>query len=199
MEWQTVTKKSRSRIRSHQFQTKSSEFQASYISFADLISKCKATEDFSSLKSQISHHCTGEIVAVGLGNFSSSLYSTSQQALYELLLQDRPGVLFDPAYTADELAYLSSKGYQINQGRFSDECLQDRTFYMIHCHYSLYEELLSQSWTESVKVVIIGNSMQSVKDKFTNHSARKNVENFTSVLIETKDLAFSDTYINKNF
>lgn len=199
MEWQIVTKSSRSRIRSHQSQTKSSEFQVSYISFADIISKCKATEEFISLKSRILLHCTGKIVAVGLGNFSSSLYSTSQQALYELLIQDQPGILFDPAYNDDELNYLYSKGYETNTGRFCDECSQDRTFYMIHCHYSLYEELLTQSWIENAKVVIIGNSIQSIKDKFTNPLAVKNAENFGSLLIETKDLAFSDTYINKNF
>lgn len=199
MEWQIVTKSSRSRIRSHQTQTKSSEFQVSFISVPEIISKCKADQEFVSLKTQISLHCIGKIVAVGLGNFSSSLYSTSQQALYELLIQDQAGELFDPAYNSEELKYLSSKGYEANIGKFTDEAQIERTFFMIHCHFSLYEELLFQDWIEKTKVVIIGNSISSIKEKFSNDSAKTNAEKFCSVLVETHDLAFSDTYINKNF
>jgi len=199
MEWQIVTKSSRSRIRSHQTQTKSSEFQVSFISVPEIISKCKADPEFVSLKSQISPHCIGKITAVGLGNFSSSLYSTSQQALYELLIQDQLGELFDPAYSSEELNYLSSKGYEANIGNFTDETLIERTFFMIHCHYTLYEELLSQDWIEKTKVVIIGNSILSIREKFSKSCAINNAGKFSSTLIETRDLAFSDTHINKNF
>ncbi|OMJ72941.1 hypothetical protein SteCoe_28477 [Stentor coeruleus] len=201
MDWQVVSKKSKSRIRSHQTSTASSLYKVSFLSFCDTISASKKDKSLISLSEKCSEICEGTIIAVGIGNFSSALYSTSQQALYELLIQDKGqiGVFFDPGYLPSEVEYLEEQKWQVNQGVFNQEQTGSCTFFMIHCHYSLYETLLSSPWVSQCRVTIIGNSLNDMVSKFKQPSAISIASTFHSSKLETIDLAFVDTFISKNF
>ena len=201
MEWVTVTKNSNSRIRSHQTGTISSSISLSYTSYHQKIHACKKEFSQNGWAKNLSDRISGKIIAVGLGNFSSSDYSISQHALYEYLIEENKvnGELFDPAYSSEETTYLEEKGYRVNIKNFNKEQQENCTFLMIHCHYSLYENLLLSEWIQNFRICIIGNSLNDIKTKFLDQEAFKNAESFQSIDLNLNDLAFYQTYLNTNY
>jgi SRR1 len=198
MEWQVVKKKSRSRIRSHKTGTISAEFLHSYYNFNQRISECKKKLSQCNWVIKLADTCSDLIVAVGLGNFSCSEYSISQHSLYEYLIDQKKttGELYDPSYTQDEVSYLQQKKFIVNEGVFDKQRGSFCTYLMIHCHYTLYERLLSNDWIDS-DVLIIGNSITDIKNKFTSIPAMQKAEKYSSVLVDVEDLGFHQVYINR--
>ena len=201
MEWITVNKKSKSRIRHHDIGTISSNILVSYTSFRERIQACKSEYSKQQWVHTLSSLIKGKIIAVGLGNFSSSHYSISQQALYEYLLEtnNSQGILYDPAYLPEELQYLEEKGYLVNIGGFEQEEVDICTYVMIHCHFSLYERLIASQWTSDAEIYFVGNSLEDIQEKFIDETARQKASKFKAIHIETTDLAFHQTYFNTKY
>ena len=198
MDWKIVTKGSKSRIRSHKTKCKASDYKVSYISYQSIISKCKSDKDYLKMKENLLGSISRPLIGVGIGNFSQSLYSTSQQALFESLSIGGE-LVFDPEYLNEEIEYLVNAGFIVNSGEFFDRSYDEVTFFMVHCHFSLYEKLLAQNWIATSRVVIFGNSVLSMREKMKDLKALENAELFTESRFVTDDMAFSDTYICKNF
>ena len=198
MDWKVVTKGSKSRIRSHKLKCKANYYKVSYISYQSIISKCKSDKDYLEMKSNLLNSLSRPLVAVGIGNFSQSLYSTSQQALFESLSIGGE-LVFDPEYSNEEIEYLANAGFIVNSGDFTDRSYDEVTFFMVHCHFSLYEKLLAQDWISTSRVVIFGNSVLAIREKIKDLKALENAEMFSESRFVTDDMAFSDTYICKNF
>ena len=150
------------------------------------------------MKSNLLNSLSRPLVAVGIGNFSQSLYSTSQQALFESLSIGGE-LVFDPEYSNEEIEYLANAGFIVNSGDFTDRSYDEVTFFMVHCHFSLYEKLLAQDWISTSRVVIFGNSVLAIREKIKDLKALENAEMFSESRFVTDDMAFSDTYICKNF
>jgi hypothetical protein len=198
MDWQVVSKKSKSRIRSHQTGTKTSDFRVSFINFQEILEKCKNDSSFQQMKEDLTGRITKKVVSVGIGNFSSSLYSLSQQALFEAVSEEGSQV-YDPDYLLEEVEYLKRKGFDVNPRLFFEFEEEEVTFFMVHCHFSLYQTLLAKDWVGRSRVVIFGNSLESIKKQMTDPQALKNAEKFKESRFFTDDLAFSDTFVSKNF
>lgn len=198
MEWITIGKKSKSRIRGHDTGTSVSKFLVSYMSFREKIQACKEVLLKEDWVKKLCRVDMGKVIAVGLGNFSCSHYAICQHALYEILVEMscRVGEVYEPGYLSEEIEYLEEKGFLVNFGEFDKEQLEKTTFLMVHCHFTLYERLLASEWTSKVEVIVIGNSFEDVKRKFTNSGASQKADGFQSTEIKNNDLAFNQTFIN---
>ena len=199
MEWQVVNKKSKNRIRAHQTGTISMQYNVGYLDFEEKIAKVKAFIAKQPWANHLARACKGKIVAVGLGNFSCSDYSITQHALYEFLIDfySHNGELYDPSYLIEEIKYLENKGFEVNSGEFLKNRENSCTFIMIHCHFSLYENLLRQAWVEFCDLVVVGNNFVEISQNFRCEKAVMMVNDFEVDELVISDLAFSNTFVNK--
>lgn len=182
-EWKIVSRKSKNRIKTIHIKTCSQQFKLclefdARISFTK--SFLQSDPNFPLLLPYLEQY--SEIISIGLGNFSTSLNSCTQQALFELLIETLsiPSIqLYDPQFTVQEISYLHAKNYSV--GEYFTSQLAPSIYYMVHCHYDLYQTFLTSPAHYSY--VIIGNNINSPG-------------RFQSIPFPIKDPAFEDTYIN---
>lgn len=199
--WEIITKSSKKRLKQRQMKTACNVEKVTSISFSERILSAKPTLlDITNRIKLIVSDYSMEVVGVGLGNFSSSLYCCTQQALLELLTAELGNNLqieaYDPAYNQDELNYFSQLNAKINDGCFENERNKATLFIMIHCHYSLYEVLLDQIWIQDKCFAILGNPLREMVKKFDSPKARDLIQKSCNYEIFTTDLALNDTELS---
>ncbi|CAG9335792.1 unnamed protein product [Blepharisma stoltei] len=201
-DWEVITKGNRKKLKSHKVKTACNPPKIFLSSFIDRIATAKSSMLRSDFIQQFSYALNShkvQIIGIGLGNFSSSLYPCTQQALFEALSQEignGESELYDPAYSDDEILYLNSLGVKVNEGEFIRERNNFPLYIMIHCHFSLYELLLSQNWIQNKSFAIYGNPISSTHAKFSSETAIELSKNSRSITINTQDLAFNDTELS---
>ena len=126
---------------------------------------------------------TSRVVAFGIGKFTSSEVSLLQFALLLCLIEDEvqselkvPSVIFDPICGEKERMVCSAFNietlHENIHGKFdamnfasgvNDEDSYEKLtlFYMPHCPYSLYNNVLWRNWSKLSAISILGNSFDS--------------------------------------
>jgi hypothetical protein len=121
---------------------------------------------------------TSRIVAFGIGRFASSNIALLQLALLLCLLRDEvrngnvesteTSYIFDPMCDVNEEEICSKLGLETLKenihGKFDATSTMDGAttlFYMPHCPYSLYGNVLWRNWDHLEDITIIGNSFNS--------------------------------------
>ncbi|NWH69592.1 SRR1L protein, partial [Piaya cayana] len=141
-------------------------------------------------------------VCYGLGRFSTSPAARDQLAFLLLLLEELqvpPGqcALFDPVFSAQEVAVLGQLGLQLlsdnEEGKHGVEGLAT-LFYMVHCGKALYNNLLWRNWSAEAlsKMVIIGNSFKGTEERLLPRILERDYSYIAKVLKATEEVALPD-------
>ncbi|NWR55564.1 SRR1L protein, partial [Bucorvus abyssinicus] len=138
-------------------------------------------------------------VCYGLGQFSGCPGARYQLAFLLLLLEEL-GVpqgrcsLFDPAFSAQEVAALGQLGLQVlpenEEGKHGIEG-SATLFYMVHCGKALYNNLLWRNWSAGAlsKMVIIGNSFRGTWERLLPRILQRDYPYIAKVLPGTEEAA----------
>ncbi|KFO88151.1 SRR1-like, partial [Buceros rhinoceros silvestris] len=96
--------------------------------------------------------------------------------------------LFDPAFSAQEVAALGQLGLQ--EGKHSVEG-SATLFYMVHCGKALYNNLLWRNWSAGAlsKMVIIGNSFRGTWERLLPRILQRDYPYIAKVLQGTEEAA----------
>ncbi|NWS77979.1 SRR1L protein, partial [Crotophaga sulcirostris] len=141
-------------------------------------------------------------VCFGLGRFSSSATARAQLAFLLLLLEELqvpPGqcALFDPVFSAQEVAVLGQLGLQLlpdnEEGKHSVG--ESATlFFMVHCGKALYNNLLWRNWSAEAlsRMVIIGNSFKAMEERLLPRILERDYSYIAKVLKGMEEVALPD-------
>lgn len=110
------------------------------------------------------------IVCYGLGSPSSNRNSRAQTGLLLHLQQLCPAasvLLYDPVFCTDDENLFASYGFKVE--RLNEECARRTSgrrtlFYMPHCSWEMYNNLLWANWSaeELSNVIVIGNDVRDL-------------------------------------
>ncbi|XP_043925672.1 SRR1-like protein [Protopterus annectens] len=125
---------------------------------------------------------------VGVGVRQSSAVSP---LLFKLISEEKCHI-YDPVFTEMEINLLKEFGLNVlcenEEGKH--EVQNPTLFYMIHCGKALYNNLLWRNWLpESLaKMVIIGNSFQSIEQRLVARILQKDYTYIAKILQFTEEV-----------
>ncbi len=190
-EWKTVTSADKKRVmRKHRGKRRANQTAAHHLALTSSLSLTEPERLLRSLKvaqeylkqsdlwrlanKLISDHTIQHIVCYGLGNFSQTSTTCLEAPLWQLgflcclcdeFLNDTSVLFFDPVSTAEEKSFLHEQ-LRIQPLSVNDRGIRpsnDTLFFMPHCPWSMYENVLFSNWGN--RIMVIGNSLEGVADR----------------------------------
>ncbi|XP_074598314.1 SRR1-like protein isoform X1 [Brevipalpus obovatus] len=154
-----------------------------------LRSLLSALERFRIARGLSSPICFHTVAVYGLGPFSRSYESLQQLALVKCLKDSAdflsPEWLFyDPIFSSCEREVLKGLGFTVldqnDQGLRKVE--HETLFYMPHCPLPLYHNLLWSNWNSLDRLIILGNSFNSIDNSLAHRQERAEYYLFDNIL-----------------
>ncbi|OUM61732.1 hypothetical protein PIROE2DRAFT_27112, partial [Piromyces sp. E2] len=147
-----------------------------------------------------------DIVSYGVGNFTKSRISQFQFALCILLksnLKLNGKVYFyDPVFTEVEKEVINNYGFEvIEENEHGRRNINKMTlFYMPHCNYNLYNNVLGTNWEldKLSKLILIGNDFSMYDENMVSSKFESEAPFLKAILPLTKKVAFPDIFENND-
>ncbi|ORX50287.1 hypothetical protein BCR36DRAFT_326860 [Piromyces finnis] len=143
-----------------------------------------------------------DIVSYGIGNFMKSRISQFQFALCILLkanLKLNGKVYFyDPIFTEVEKEVINNYGFEvIEDNEHGKRNINKMTlFYMPHCNYNLYNNVLGTNWElgKLSKLILIGNDFSIYDENMVSSKLESEAPFLKAILPLTKKVAFPELF-----
>ncbi|GAA6055741.1 hypothetical protein JCM3770_006134 [Rhodotorula araucariae] len=115
------------------------------------------------------------VVCLGLGSISESSKSQDQYVLLQALLQELKDVLddnvqsefYDPVFSPEDVAFLSSRGHKVLSADHSLRLSRSTLLYIPHGPRTLFEALLRANWSSAAQlqhVILLANRLDLYDD-----------------------------------
>jgi len=145
-------------------------------------------------------------VSYGVGNFTKSRISQFQFALCILLklnLKLNGKVYFyDPVFTDVEKKVIRNYGYEvIEENEHGRRNIDKMTlFYMPHCNYNLYNNVLGINWelNKLSKLILIGNDFSMYDENMVSSKFESEAPYLKAILPLTEKIAFPEIFENND-
>lgn len=132
------------------------------------------------LTQQTEEHHVLEIICYGIGQFSQCVTSRYQFA-FLLLLRDHLKAklfLFDPVLSSHETSLSDQLNFEVikinEEGKRLINC--DTLFFLPHCPKQLLNNILWKNWNTNLsKLILIGNSIDTVNESHSNRFLKENL------------------------